>query len=126
MDVQELPALEGMPEELANRIRRMVVDNANGIQGGMKFELGLEQNGIRAQRQATFRMIYNDEPIELKSTDDSKEVTVRDKYNNVIWNGPWDTEHDKTAAPEDIRQRIERLNIDQNGDGIRSNARPNR
>ena len=156
MGMQEIPALEGMPDELADRIRRMVEQNAGGIElplgapdaipippdmkgamdemrkdiegmrGGMKLELGLDGNGIQAHRAATFRMMDNEGSIELKSSDDSKEVTVRDQENNIVWQGPWDTEQDKAAAPDDIRQRIERLNIDANAGGLRLNLRPNR
>ena len=28
---------------------------------------------------------------------------------NVAWHGPWDTDQDKAAAPEDIRERIEKV-----------------
>jgi hypothetical protein len=58
--------------------------------------------------------------IELKSTDGSKEVTIRDKENNITWTGPWDTEQDRAAAPDDVRQRVERLNLDTRiqGNGI--------
>lgn len=155
MGLDQVPALEDMPNELADRIRRMVEENAQGfempimplgelmpppevqgamdemrqkmgnaMQGGMKFELGLDGNGVKTVREATFRMMDNEGSIELKSQDESKEVTVRDKENNVIWNGPWDTDQDKAAAPEEIRLRIERLNIDGNGAGIRLNMRP--
>lgn len=157
MGVEHLPALENMPDELADRIRRMVEENAQGLempfvpleepmpdpeldgamnemrkkmeqallqQHEMKFELGVDGNGIKAQGQATFRMMDDEGSIEMKSHDDSKEVTVRDKENNMIWSGPWDTDQDKAAAPQDIRQRIERLNVDGNGRGLRLNFRP--
>ena len=57
----------------------------------------------------------------MKSNDDSKEVTIRDKQDNVVWNGPWDTAQDKQAAPEDVRKRVDGLNIDDTfkGAGLR-------
>ena len=152
--MQQIPALEGMPEELAERIRRMVEDNAvpfelpgiplelaplpeidgdanemqqklkQGMQQKLQFHFGMDGNGIQAQRQATFSTFDKDGSIEFKSEDDSKEVTVRDKDNIIIWNGPWDTEQDKAAAPDDIRERIERLNIDGKVPGIRLNINP--
>jgi hypothetical protein len=59
--------------------------------------------------------------IELKSNDGSKEVTLRDKDNALTWSGPWDTEQDKAAAPQDVRQRIDRLHLDSTfqGNGLR-------
>ncbi len=152
----QLHGLEDMPQELADRIRRMVEENANGfempfgllgepeiapnpeIHGAMddirkkmenalrhemKFELGPGGNGFKAHREATFRMMDDEGSIELKSQEDAKEVTVRDNDNNIIWNGPWDTDQDKAAAPEDIRERISRLNIDGNGPGLRLKLR---
>lgn len=156
MGVQDIPALEGMPDEIADRIRRMVEDNAKGfeilpeqplpqaapeiqgamdemrkkieqMQGGMKLEFDLGKNGLQAQRQTSFRMMDKDGSVELKSENDAKEVTVRDLEGNVIWRGPWDTDQDKAAAPDDIRERIERLNINGAGaGGLRFNIRPQR
>jgi hypothetical protein len=156
MGMAKLPGLEDMPDELAERIRRMVEENANGfemqfaplghpeivpnpeIEGAMdeirkkmgnapqqemKLELGIGGNGLKAHREATFRMMDDEGSIELKSQEEAKEITVRDKDNSIIWNGPWDTDQDKAAAPEDIRKRIERLNIDGNGPGLRFNFR---
>jgi len=79
----------------------------------------LPQGGIQIQQGATFRLMDDQGSIELKSNDGGKEITVRDKNNNLTWTGPWDTDQDKAAAPEDIRQRVERLNIDTNGKGLR-------
>ena len=74
---------------------------------------------IRINRGATFRLMDDQGSIELKAVDGGKEITVRDPQDNVVWSGPWDTDQDKAAAPEDIRQRIERLNFDEQGNGLR-------
>jgi serine protease Do len=143
--------LDGMPEDMAGRIRRMIEGNVGGL------DLQLEENGdieappqiedamrdmrqrmekalggiqlqapgfggkIQIQQGATFKMMDEQGSVEIKSKDESKEVTVRDKENNITWNGPWDTDQDKAAAPDDVRARIERLNIDGNfkGNGFR-------
>jgi hypothetical protein len=57
----------------------------------------------------------------VKSSDGSKEVTVRDAQDNVIWTGPWDTEQDKAAAPAEVRKRVDSLNLDTTfkGGGLR-------
>lgn len=76
----------------------------------------LDENGgfgkIQMNAGATVRLMDDEGSIELKAVDDSKEVTVRDRDNEIVWTGPWDTEQDKAAAPDDIRERIERLNIE--------------
>jgi len=85
----------------------------------------LDENGgfgnIRMNAGATVRLMDEQGSIELKVVDGSKEVSVRDIDHEIIWTGPWDTDQDKAAAPDDIRERIERLNIEgfQQGNGLR-------
>ncbi len=81
---------------------------------------------VDVQQGATIRMLDQNGSIELKSNDGGKEVTIRDKDDNITWTGPWDTEQDKAAAPEDYRKRMDRLNLDTafKGNGIRLRARP--
>lgn len=143
--------LDGIPEELAERIRRMVEGNLGEMK--LEFERGLDQaapqiedamrearqrmqdalkqqlqlpeipaiprGGIEIHQGATFRLMDGEGSIEMKASDGGKEVTVRDQDDQILWTGPWDTEQDKAAAPEDIRQRIERLNFDNQGNGLR-------
>lgn len=97
--------------------------------GAMELQIGgLGNQGaqgmgkIRIHNGASVRMMDNNGSVELKSNNDGKEVTVRDPDDKVTWSGPWDTEQDKAAAPADIRQRIERLNIvNGNRNGFRFN-----
>ena len=135
--------LEGMPKELADRVRRAIEGNIGGIDMDavappdaapkiqeLKMRMGKAMgnlNGlnivpkIEIQQGASFRMMDEQGSIELKSNDGDKEVTLRDKDNKVVWSGPWDTDQDKAAAPEDVRKRIEHLHLDTNfhGNGLR-------
>ena len=45
--------------------------------------------------------------VVLKTTDGGKEVTVRDAEGEIVFEGPWDNDQDKAAAPEDIRERLD-------------------
>jgi membrane-associated protease RseP (regulator of RpoE activity) len=76
---------------------------------------------MRMNVGATVRLMDNEGSVEIKSVDGGKEVVVRDKANETIWAGPWDTPQDKAAAPDDIRARIERLNIEgfEGGNGLK-------
>ena len=148
--------LEGIPKDLADRVRGMIEGNVGGLGLEMKFgEGGLEMApqpqmeeamramkkrmeqameglngqalpGINVQQGATIRMMDNDGSIELKSNDGGKEVTIRDKNNKISWSGPWDTAQDKAAAPDDVRRRVERLNLDSKfqGNGLRLQIQP--
>lgn len=144
--------LDGIPKNLADRVRGMIEGNL----GGIEFELGKDgMEGapeprmkdalremknrmkkameelkdpqvlgipqINIQQGATIRLMDEQGSIELRSNDGSKEVTLRDKDNALTWSGPWDTEQDKAAAPQDVRQRIDRLHLDSTfqGNGLR-------
>ncbi len=77
------------------------------------------QGNFQMNMQSTVRMMDENGSIELKTTGENKEVTVRDKTNKIVWSGPWDTDQDKAAAPDDIRQRIEKMNINNGGGGLK-------
>jgi len=67
------------------------------------------------QHSSTIRVMDNNGSIEIKSTDNDTEVTVRDGENATVWSGPWNTEEDKAAAPEGIRERIGKVNSGKGG-----------
>lgn len=83
---------------------------------------------IQMNANATVRMMDNEGSVEVKVIDGSKEITVRDQDNEIVWLGPWDTDQDRAAAPDDVRERIERLNIDRfhGGNGLRLQLRGDR
>lgn len=53
--------------------------------------------------------------ITIKTADGKKEVVVKDKEGEVLFEGPYDTPQDKAGVPDDIRDRLEKLNIGKNG-----------
>ncbi|KAB2639683.1 MAG: PDZ domain-containing protein [Verrucomicrobia bacterium] len=146
---QELDTLmlDGMPQEQAKRIRDAIGRQLRAMQNGAVIPQAIPGNdlpqmgdamkeiqkhladalknglqapgGVQVQGGAIIRMIDGQGSIELKSADGGKEATLRNKANQVTWNGPWDTEQDKAAAPPAVRARLEKLNIDNNGDGLR-------
>lgn len=115
------PQMDKAMREIRERMK-MAMENAQRIDPPAQPGI---QGQLRVQQGATIRLMDEHGSIELKSNEGSKEVTLRDKENKVTWNGPWDTEQDKAAAPEDVRQRIERLNIDNGfqGNGLRFEMR---
>ncbi len=133
--LQQDPMLEGLPEAHAARLRDLIEQNLQAFgnkhpgiipDGGLedaflqmrqRMNRTLEEpsinpdenGGIHFQQNSTIRMMDNDGSIEIKTTQGSTDVTVRDENNEVAWSGPWQTEEDKAAAPEGIRERIERV-----------------
>ena len=152
--------LDGIPKELADRVRDAIQGNLGGMDlnadpnaaadapelqeamremkkrmqnamEGLKAPDAAGQPKIEVQQGAAIRLMDEQGSIEMKSNEGGKEVTIRDKANKVTWSGAWDTEQDKAAAPEDVRQRVERLHIDSKyqGNGLRlrfpGQGRPN-
>lgn len=133
--------MDGLPKELAERLRNMFENKA----GGMDIQLDkamrdLQKNmldakpgmpnaqggpQVRIQSNATVKMSDKLGSVEVQTKDKSKEVIVRDKEGNVTFQGPWDTAQDKAAAPDDVRERIAAVHIDEtfNGQGLRLQMR---
>jgi serine protease Do len=124
--------LDGMPDDQADRLRDMIERRMNGFmrEPDALNDLFKEKNGNNFQfkSDATFRLMDNEGSVEMKSSDGAKEMTVRDKQNNITWSGPWDTEQDKAAAPPGVRERIERFKFDEGirGGGFRFRLGPDR
>lgn len=106
-----------IPDLLADERFKLLRERMNG-ELDVAPRIQIEPGNLQFQGQATMRMMDEQGSIEIKSNGDNKEVTVRDQANKVIWSGPWDTDQDKAAAPDEIRNRIEKLNI-QRGGGLR-------
>jgi len=131
--------LEGLPEKHADAIREALEQNLRQFEG---LELRQEEAGEmhkkmmqRMQRQmggmqlrfdgidaeSSIRLLDDEGSIEMKRADGSKEARVFGKDGELLWEGPYDTDQDKAAVPDDIRERIERLNFDIGG-GIEANG----
>jgi serine protease Do len=141
---------DGIPKDLADRIKDAIAGNLGGLglplgadqaQAGPQIEEAIRElkqrmqgamgqallipdvddTNAKIQGSSTIRMKDAHGSVELKCTDGSKEVTLRDQEDNVTWNGPWDTAQDKQAAPEEVRNRVDGLNIDHSfkGAGLR-------
>ncbi|MES2923108.1 MAG: PDZ domain-containing protein [Verrucomicrobiota bacterium] len=132
--------LEGLPRELAERVRDAIAGNIGGFDlGGDEAQipprmeeamrdlqkrmqgaiggagLALPDDNVAGKVQVhngIFRQMDQQGSVEVKAKDGAKEITVRDQQGKVTWSGPWDTAQDKAAAPADIRQRVDGLNID--------------
>ncbi len=145
--------LDGMPREQARRLRDLIEGNLGGMDPGdlmgapvpgamheamerMKRrmdgimrdglpEIDGDAGGFQFQSDATIRVMDDQGSLEMRSRNGGKEITIRDQANEITWTGPWDTEQDKAAAPEGVRERVENLNLDEGfaGKGLRFNFR---
>lgn len=129
------PYLEGIPQARADRLRRLMDGNLDSFgPGGMgafrddRFEETFRQmrermdsafgddagQGSGFQQSSTIRLMDDEGSVEIISSKGDTRVKVRDKRNGIVWSGPWNTEEDKAAAPEGIRERIDSVKA---GDG---------
>lgn len=125
--------LGNLEEDQARRIRDMIDERLRGIreqQRDIEKQLNFSEprggggggfKGFQFKSDATFRLMDEKGSVEMKSSDGSKVITVRDRDNNVTWSGPWDTDQDKDAAPKDVRERIDKFKLEDNlrGNGFR-------
>jgi serine protease Do len=81
---------------------------------------------IGGNSSSSIRMLDDNGSVEIKSKNGDKQVRVFGKDGKVEWEGAYNTDEDKAAVPEDVRERIDRLNIDMDfkGNGIRLQMGP--
>ena len=139
--------LENLPEKHADLMRQALeqgmrgfgqLDNGGGLEDDWQRDIlkrveemrarggGIDFEHLRAE--SSVRLLDDQGSVEVKGVDGSKEVRVFDKAGKLTWEGPYDTEQDKAAVPEDIRERIDKVNInmDFGGKGIQLRMGPQR
>lgn len=145
--------LEGMPHDQAQRIREAVERNLRAFENfdrdgfpgddpafdmaremqermGRMFQRGggidigaLGGPGPNVRSTSTIRMMDENGSIELRSENGEKQVRAYDRAGELEWEGPLDDE--RNPMPDDIRERVDRLNIDMDfkGNGLRLRMR---
>jgi hypothetical protein len=103
--------LQGMFPEVNDAMKQLRQHMENAMRN-LEAPKITRERGIQLQQGTTFRLSDEKGCVEIQTNNGSKEVTVRDADQKVAWSGPWDTAQDKAAAPEEVRKRIEALNID--------------
>jgi len=106
-------ALEKVRKNAGQQMNLQIVPGgAGGIQilpgGGAAGGLRIQGN---VNLNSSIRMTDGEGSIEMNNADGGSEIRVLDKAGKEVWSGPWESAQDKAAAPPDIRQRIERLNL---------------
>ena len=74
---------------------------------GMNIQFSSSSKVIRRDREGS---------ITLKTMNGLKELIVKDNQGNVVYEGPYKTDEQKAAVPEDIRIRLNKLNFDKDND----------
>jgi len=67
---------------------------------------------LQGNFQSRVKMIDQHGSITLESTNDGKVIEIRDNRGKVQYRGPYNTDIDKASVPEELRGRVDNLNID--------------
>ena len=73
------------------------------------------RRGIQMLGGTSMTVHDNQGSVTIKTLNDKKEVIVRNKEGKLVFEGPYETEQDKAAVPDDIADRIKRVDIDMMG-----------
>jgi serine protease Do len=134
--------LDHLPDNLADRVRGAIAGNLGGLHfqlGGLddpdlqqmqedakrllkqKLKSKMQSfsqpnmlgtNQTQVQNTSSIKMMDDQGSVEVKSSNNDKNVTVRDNEGNTLWSGAWNSAQDKDNAPPEIRKRVESLHLD--------------
>ena len=63
--------------------------------------------------------------VTMKTINGKKDVIVKNKEGKVVFEGPYQTTQEQAAVPDDIRERLERMNFNRAaGGGFRLRVGP--
>ena len=104
-----------MQKELMEQLNKAFGDAGVGGFRQLRLDLGAGDlrngNDLKMNFQQLGSMRFEDEEgsIEMKMSDGQRELSIRDKEGKLLFEGPYDTDIDKAAVPEEYKERVERL-----------------
>jgi len=104
-----------MQKELMEKLNKALGDAGGGGFRQLRLDLGggdlLKGNDFKMNFQQVGSVRLEDEEgsIEMKMSDGQRELSIRDKQGKLLFEGPYDTDIDKAAVPEEYKERVERL-----------------
>lgn len=133
--------LNKFPKEDREKLMKLFRGDLEGLdlqelQQGMNklegFDLNIQPQGLNPEMNkglkfkgafhSRVKMLDQNGSITLETNKDGKVIELLDKEGKLQYRGPYNNEADKMSVPEDLRERVENLDID-NGIGFR--AAPN-
>ncbi len=70
-----------------------------------------EGNAFQFNAQASMTVMDDEGSVTMKVIDGAHELVVKDKQGSILFEGPYDTPQDKAAVPENIRERLEKIDF---------------
>jgi len=117
--------IEGMMKRRLKEMRKQLERNG-GVEFDMK-EFFDEQHGdmklpqgipeklhekFNFNAQTSITLMDDAGSVTVKKINGKREVIVKDKEGGVLFEGPYQTEQDKAAVPDDIRARLDKINME--------------
>ena len=126
---QVWPGAEEFPDgarEQMDRLRNMIDEEFNGIGLGLKLNEMLQgdlpdgdgQVDIDMNAESSVTWSDGQGTITMKMKDGQTEVLVRDNKGDVVYDGPWETDQDKAAVDSKVRERIENMGVQKQGNQL--------
>lgn len=108
-----------LQKELMEQLEKALGDRGAGFQA-LRLDLDADMlNGedmkMGIKGFGSVRLEDEEGSIEMKTKNGQRELAVRDKAGKLLFEGPYDTEIDKAAVPEEHRERVERLDMGKKG-----------
>ena len=122
----EQERMQNQMKEHVERLRKQFKENGGGVEdeNGAKIEAAEGKlNAAPAPKGQVMKFEFKmnsatsvtmsdaDGSATLKTRNGKTEVTVKDKQGEIIFEGPYNTPQDKASLPDDIRKRVESLNL---------------
>lgn len=119
----------GFEMEMMEQLRKALGDRGNNLGPGvfpqLRFEIPGDDEGMAGGFHAFGSVSLKDEEgsVEMKTRGGKRTVIVRDPAGEILFEGPYNTDEEKKAVPEDLRDRVEKLDMGNGGGGFRFNLR---
>ncbi|GAA5482454.1 S1C family serine protease [Haloferula sargassicola] len=109
---EEMPQFDhAIPNDMMKRLSQQMSMQSKSM--------SIQKSGLNS----SIRFTDDEGSVELSNDGSGKKAKVSDRDGKVLWEGPYETEEDKAAAPEPIRQRMDQMDFgaleSMDGNGIR-------
>ncbi|MFT6178923.1 MAG: membrane-associated protease RseP (regulator of RpoE activity) [Akkermansiaceae bacterium] len=108
-----------LQKEMMEQLEKALGDRGAGFQQ-LRLDLGANMRNGEDMKMGikgfgSVRLEDEEGSIEMKTKNGQRELAIRDKEGKLLFEGPYDSEIDKAAVPEDYRERVERLDMGNKG-----------
>lgn len=132
--VRQVPPMSLMPRGAAD-FNRLMDDRLRGpfghddlrrelmeqLEQALEFGKPGQMKELRMEFQNNGSVRFEDEKgsVKIVTEGEDRSVILRDPDGNIVFEGPYNTDEDKKAVPEEYRDRVERLDLQSGSSGFK-------